>query len=88
VTGMLACEYAKSLTNQPCSLPAKMTRLSRQGVEIEVAPADPEDGRTGIKAVDDVIAALNPSRRKAPPMILSPDLAGECDRYTVVYPGS
>jgi len=87
-TGLLACEYAKFLTpGQDCALPAKMTRLSRQGVEIEVAPPVPADGRTGIKAVDDIIAALNPSGRKAPPMIMSPDLQ-PCDRRTLIYPGS
>ena len=88
-TGLLACEYAKALTpGQVCSLPAKMTRLSRQGVEIEVAPPVPGDGKTGIKLVDDVITALNPGKRQAPPMIMSPDLAGNCDRRTVLYPGS
>lgn len=88
-TGLLACEYAKLLTpGQKCALPAKMTRLSRQGVEVEVASPDPERGTTGIKLVDDVILSLNPSGRKAPPRIMSPDLAGECDRRTVVPAGS
>jgi hypothetical protein len=88
-TGLLACEYAKLLTpGQNCALPARMTRLSRQGVEVEVAPPDPKEGTTGIKIVDDVVAALNPSGRKAPPRILSPDLDGGCDRRTVVPAGS
>lgn len=87
-TALLACEYAKALTpGQTCGLPAKMTRLSRQGVEVEVAPPDPAVGTTGIKLVDDVIATLNPSRRQAPPMIMSPDLQ-PCDRRTAIYPGS
>jgi hypothetical protein len=87
-TGLLACEYAKALTpGQTCALPAKMTRLSRQGVEIEVAPPAPGEGRTGIKMVDDVITSLNPSGRKAPPMIMSPDLMPR-DRVTSIYPGS
>jgi hypothetical protein len=87
-TGLLACEYAKALTpGQNCALPAKMTRLSRQGVEIEVAPPVPDDGKTGIRMVDDTIAALNPGKRQAPPMIMSPDLMPR-DRRTVIYPGS
>jgi len=87
-TGLLACEYAKALTpGQTCALPAKMTRLSRQGVEIEVAPPVPDDGKTGLKLVDDVIAALNPAKLKAPPRVLSPDLE-PCDRRTSIYPGS
>lgn len=86
--GILACEYGKHLTGGKCALPAKMTRLSRQGVEIEVAPPDPAEGMTGIKLVDDVISALNPSGRKAPPIVMSPDLPGACDRYTMIPAGS
>lgn len=87
-TGLLACEYAKALTpGQTCALPAKMTRLSRQGVEIEVAPPVPDDGKTGIKLVDDTIAALNPGKLKAPPRVMSPDLQ-PYDRVTTIYPGS
>lgn len=84
---ILACEYAKSLTGGICKLPAKMTRLSRQGVEVEVEAPSPEDGRTGIKDVDDVVAALNPNGRQALPVLLSPDLPEACDRVTVVHPG-
>lgn len=86
--GMLACEYAKGLTGGACKLPAKMTRLSRQGVEVEVEPPSPEDGRTGIREVDDVVAMLNPNRRQRPPVLLSPDLPESCDRMTVVHPGA
>jgi hypothetical protein len=87
-TALLACEYAKALTpGQTCALPARMTRLSRQGVEVEVAPPDPKAGTTGIKLVDDVIVSLNPSGRKSPPRVMSPDLQ-PCDRRTTIYPGS
>jgi hypothetical protein len=86
-TGLLACEYAKSLTGGACALPARMTRLTRQGVEVEVAPPDPENGMTGIKIVDDIVTALNPSRRHSPPRVMSPDL-DDCDRTTVVPAGS
>jgi len=84
---LLACEYAKGLTGGACRLPAKMTRLSRQGVEVEVAPPAPGEGRTGIKEVDDVVAALNPSRRQGPPVVLSLDLPEACDRVTVIPAG-
>lgn len=82
-TGLLACEQAKFLASGACRLPAKMTRLSRQGVEVEVEPPAPADGLTGIREVDQVVAALNPSRRQSPPQILSPDLPENCDRVTV-----
>lgn len=81
---MLACEYAKGLAGGPCKLPARMTRLSRQGVEVEVASADPAEGQTGIRYVDDVVVMLNPGKRTYPPVLLSPDLPEACDRSTVV----
>ena len=83
-TALLACEYAKLLAGGACALPARMTRLSRQGVEVEVAPADPAEGLTGLKMVDDIVAQLNPSKRKSPPLLLSPDLDDACDRYPVI----
>ena len=79
-TALLACEYAKSLTGGPCKLPTKMTRLSRQGVEVELEPPSPEDGRTGIREVDDLIQSLNPSRRQRPPVVLSLDEGGTVKR--------
>jgi hypothetical protein len=87
-TAQLACQFGKSLTGGPCQLPAKMTRLSRQGVELEVEPPAPAQGLTGIREVDDVVLALNPSKRQGPPLILSPDLPEACDRYTVWTGGS
>lgn len=87
-TALLACEYAKGLAGGPCKLPAKMTRLSRQGVEVELEPPAPEDGKTGIREVDDVIVALNPGRRQRPPVVLSLDLPEQCDRVTIVPAGS
>jgi hypothetical protein len=86
--GMLACEYGSHLTGGRCALPAKMTRLSRQGVEVEIEPPSPADGRTGIAMVDSVVATLNPSGLKAPPVVLSLDLPEQCDRFTVIPAGS
>jgi hypothetical protein len=85
---ILACEYAKGMSGGACRLPAKMTRLSRQGVEVEVEPRTPDDDRTGIREVDDVINALNPSKRRSRPVVLSLDFPERCDRVTVLYPGS
>ncbi len=85
---MLACEFAKALAGGACKLPSKMTRLSRQGVEIELEPPDPADGKTGIREVDMVVSMLNPGRRQSPPVLLSPDLPESCDRVTVIGVGS
>ena len=53
-----------------------------------VASADPVDGRSGIKFVDDIVSTLNPANRKSPPLLLSPDLPESCDRMTVWVGGS
>jgi hypothetical protein len=87
-TALLACQYGKHLTGGACALPANMTRISRQGVEIEVEPPEPAEGRTGIQAVDDIVTMLNPSRRTSPPRVMSPDLPEQCDRITVIPVGS
>lgn len=86
-TSKLACEWAKGLTGGACKLPARMTRLSRQGVEVELESPSPGD-KTGLMEVDMVVQTLNPSKRASPPVILSPDLPEACDRYTVVFGGS
>lgn len=86
-TAVLACQYAKSIAGEACSLPARMTRLSRQGVEVEVSPPDPAGGVSGIKLVDDTVALLNPSKRASPPLLFSPDLPETCDRVTVIAAG-
>lgn len=72
---LLACEYAKSLAGGNCALPARLQSLTRQGVEVTVAEVDNEPGqlRTGIKLVDDAIAADNPGGLTSPPWVLSPD---------------
>lgn len=85
---MLACEYSKALTGGPCKLPSKMTRLSRQGVEVELEAPDADGESTGIREVDQVVAMLNPTRRASPPMLFSPDLPENCDRMTVIGTGS
>ena len=87
-TAALACQYGKSITGGACALPARMTRLSRQGVEVEVAAPEPDGTSTGVKLVDDVIMALNPGKLRRPPVVLSPDLPEACDRMTVVQAGS
>lgn len=73
----LACETAKACDGGECMLPRTLTRLSRQGVDLEVAeiPTDPSGLiLTGIKTVDDVIRAVNPGQLMAAPLVLSPDM--------------
>lgn len=74
----LACETAKACAGAACALPARMTRLSRQGVDIEVEQVDLEiqPGRilTGVKEVDDVIRTVNPYGHTAAPQVMTPDI--------------
>lgn len=73
----LACELAKDAAGGACTLPQRMTRLTRQGVEIELDEVDVNETGpwlSGIKEVDDVIVAVNPYRLTAAPAVMSPDL--------------
>lgn len=87
-TALLACEYGKLLSGGACSLPQQMTRLSRQGVEVEITPPEPDGTKTGLPMVDLVVSQFNPSKRKSPPVVMSPDLPESCDRMTVWVGGS
>ncbi|MCZ7478885.1 hypothetical protein [Micromonospora sp. WMMC273] len=73
---MLACEVAAGGAGGPCRLPARMSSLTRQGVEVQVEQIT--DGTdpfvTGIPEVDRIVSALNPHRRHGPAVVLSPDL--------------
>jgi hypothetical protein len=75
--GILACEYAAFCTGAACRLPRYATTVSRSGVEFTLP--DPQDllsmGLTGLFEVDQVIMDLNPYGLKAPPLVLSPELA-------------
>lgn len=76
-TGLLTCEYAKACAGKACGLPSRMTRLTRQGVEVQVADI-PKDGkgriRTGMRLVDDAIDADNPYNLVERSTVLTPDL--------------
>jgi hypothetical protein len=53
-----------------------VTRLTRQGVDVEMAELPTDPGgliMTGLPSVDQVIRAVNPNQLAAPPMVLSPD---------------
>jgi hypothetical protein len=74
--GLLACEFLKACQGQACGLPANISSLTRQGVQIEmVDPTDElNDGLTGIRQVDQFIRAVNPKNLLRRPRVLSPDL--------------
>lgn len=60
--GILACEILSILNGGDCKLPARVTEINRQGVDLTIT--DPQDflkdGRTGLFLVDLWLAAVNP----------------------------
>lgn len=74
MAGMLAAEFAKAcLNDKSCRLPTGTTSIVRQGVAMEIRSTMFEDGLTGIREVDSYVAALNPFKLKARPVVFSPD---------------
>lgn len=75
-TEQLACQFAAACSGGACSLPQRLVSLSRQGVDIQVAQADPTTGwwLTNIAFVDQVIGVHNPLHAAGRSEILSPDL--------------
>lgn len=73
----LACEIAKDCAGNACALPRNITRLTRQGVDLEVQEIPTDPGGlilTGLWDVDQIIRAVNPNQLTRPPMVLSPDM--------------
>jgi hypothetical protein len=74
--GLFACEVAKARSGGSCALPARITSVSRQGVDVQLLQVEDflEKGLTGYEQVDMVIRALNPGGLHAAPRVLSLDL--------------
>jgi hypothetical protein len=83
-TGLLACEIGKACAGVACQLPRRVTDISRQGVSMTLL--DPQEfltkGLTGIYQVDLWIHAVNPSGRRVPATVWSPDLLPRPSRTT------
>jgi hypothetical protein len=73
VAGLLANDYLEACNGGECSLPAGVTSLARQGVQIEFGPEMFPGGRTGIDAVDVWVESWNPYKVKSPSRIYSVD---------------
>lgn len=73
---ILACEFAKSMRNQECRLPGRMSSLTRQGVQVSFVDVDSvlRRGLTGVPEVDQVILAINPNGLPGRPRVMSPDI--------------
>ena len=62
--GLYACEWAKACQGMDCMLPSRAVTLNRQGTTVQLTDIDAllDRGFTGIQAVDQVIAADNPTQ--------------------------
>lgn len=72
----LACEFAKACIGGPCRLPARVSTVARQGVQLTFTNIDQLIGSmfTGIPEVDQIIKAYNPAGLPRPMRVWSPDL--------------
>jgi hypothetical protein len=73
--GILAGQYLAACTSGHCDLPDSVTQVVRQGTTITKVPGAFPDNKTGIRAIDSYLEAVNPNGLQAPPMVWSPDLA-------------
>ncbi|WP_280758935.1 hypothetical protein [Prescottella agglutinans] len=74
--GDLALEFLRARKSDGrCKIPDRAISVSRQGVDIELVDAQVlfEQGLTGIAAVDQWIASVNPHKLKSRPRVFSPD---------------
>jgi len=80
----LAGELAKSCVGAECALPARVTSISRQG--LDAVALDPfeffADGRVGIFEVDAFLTAFNPKRIQRASTVYSSDLLPKHTRIT------
>ncbi len=69
--GLLAGEWYKACTGRECRLPDTATKVVRQGVSFEIPSFD--QGTSGMREVDNIIAMYNPHHLKTPSRVLSFD---------------
>ena len=76
--GVYACQVAKARTNQACTLPNRVTNITRQGVSVQVISLNDvlDKGLTGVSDVDQIIRTYNPSGARSRPRVLSQDMQG------------
>lgn len=80
--GTYALEWARATAPTAattCRLPGRTKELIRQGLTLQMV--DPtqllDEGLTGLSDVDPIIRALNPTRQRRPPRVLTPGMAAQ-----------
>jgi hypothetical protein len=79
--GVLACEFSKACQGGKCRLPASVTSITRQGINMEMSAGMFENNLTGIREVDAYLISVNPNGHRIPPMVWSPDVPWAKHRY-------
>ena len=69
--GLLAGEWYKACQGRDCRIPDTATRVVRQGISFEIPSFD--QGTSGIREVDNIIAMYNPFHLKVPSRVMSVD---------------
>lgn len=73
----IGCQLLLAIQGKPCSLPANVVQVTRQGASfLKAAPlaAVLRSGGTGLLMVDAFIAQVNPNRLRRRPSVFSPDI--------------
>lgn len=81
--GLLAGELVKACDGGDCDLPPNVTQIVRNGVSLTLGVGAFPGNKTGIRAVDSWLEAVNPNGLVAPSYAWSPDIA----RPRTVGPG-
>jgi hypothetical protein len=78
----LTCELAKAQIGERCQLPARTTRVIRQGVSIQMQDIKNDEERTGLYNVDLFLRTYNPNSLRSETYLWSPDLPARGRRVT------
>jgi hypothetical protein len=71
--GVLANEFRQACSGGACRLPANVSSITRQGLQMDIPTGLFPGGATGIHEVDAVIRIYNPFALKQPPRVMSVD---------------
>lgn len=80
----LYCDATGAAAPSSCSLPDRVTSVTRQGVTMEIDNFTNlmNDGSTGIYEVDLAVRVFNPTRMQSPSFVWTPETSTSRRRYT------
>jgi len=74
--GALACEFSRACAAGDCTMPERVSSITRQGVSMELIAAEDEfsEYRTGLVTADRWLTSVNPNKLKQRPRVSNLDL--------------